>query len=89
LSAQAGKNQDKLSSIIEVDEFFLAYSEKGSNTLINRDKPRKRGGNIDKRTKDGQVTVLLSIDRSNYMINRVLSVDTTAEIGTNQTRVTN
>jgi transposase-like protein len=85
LSAQAGKNHDKLSGIIEVDEFFLAYSEKGSNTLINRDKPRKRGGNIDKRTKDGQVTVLISIDHSNHMINRILSADTTAEIEANLT----
>ncbi len=72
LSAQAGKNHDKLSGIIEVDEFFLAYSEKGSNSLMNRAKPRKRGGNIDKRTKDGQVAVLLSIDRSNHMINQIL-----------------
>jgi hypothetical protein len=80
LSAQAGGNHDKLSGIIEVDEFFLAYSEKGSNTLINRDKPIKRGGNIDKRTKDGQVTVFLSIDRSNHMINQISAADTTAEI---------
>ncbi|NQY89948.1 MAG: IS1595 family transposase [Colwellia sp.] len=83
LMAQAGKNDDKLSGIIEVDEFFLAYSEKGSNTLTNRAKPRKRGSNIDKRTKEGQVAVLLSIDRSNHMINPRLSADTTAEIAAN------
>jgi transposase-like protein len=83
LMAQSGKNHDKLSGIIEVDEFFLAYSEKGSNTLTHQKKPRKRGGNIDKRTKEGQVTVLLSIDRSNHMITPILSADTTAEITAN------
>jgi len=83
LIAQAGQNHDKLSGIIEVDEFFLAHSEKGSNTLADKKKPRKRGGNIDKRTKAGQVVVLLSIDRSNHMINPILSADTTAEITAN------
>ncbi len=83
LMAQSGKNHDKLSGIIEVDEFFLAYSEKGSNTLTHQKKPRKRGGNIDKRTKEGQVTVLLSIDRSNHMITPILPADTTAEITAN------
>jgi hypothetical protein len=51
LKAQSGKNHDKLSSIIEVDKFFLAYSEKDSNTLTKQTKPRKPGGNIDKITK--------------------------------------
>jgi hypothetical protein len=32
--AQLEQNHDKLSGIIEVDEFFLAHSEKGSNNLI-------------------------------------------------------
>lgn len=83
LIAQAGKNHDKLSGIIEVDEFFLAYSEKGSKTLVDTKIARKRGGNIDKRTKEGQVPVLLSIDRSNHMITPILSADTTAEIVAN------
>ena len=85
LKAQSGKNNDKLSGIIEVDEFFLAYSEKGTNTLTKQTKPRKRGGDIDKRTKDGQVAVLLSIDRSNHMINPILLADSTAEIAANFT----
>ena len=83
MMAQAGQNHDKLSGIIEVDEFFLSYSEKGSKTLAHKKKPRKRGGNIDKRTKEGQVAVLLSIDRSKHMINPILSADTTAEITAN------
>ena len=82
LIAQSGKYKDKLSGIIEVDEFFLAYSEKGTKKLPNERKARKRGGNIDKRTKDGQVPVLLSTDRSNHMIDGVLSADTANEIKT-------
>jgi len=85
LVAQAGKNDDKLSGIIEVDEFFLAYSEKGSNALTDQRQPRKRGGDTDKRTKEGQVAVLLSIDRSNHMITPMLAADTTAEIAANLT----
>ena len=86
LMAQSGQNHDKLSGIIEVDEFFLAYSEKGEKTFTQQKKPRKRGSNIDKRTKEGQVAVLLSIDRSNHMINPVLSADTTKEIAENFTK---
>ena len=85
LQAQAGKNDDKLSGIIEVDEFFLAYSEKGNKTLSSPQKARKRGGDIDKRTKEGQVAVLLSIDRSKHMIAPILSADTSSEISINLT----
>ncbi len=87
LKAQAGQKNDKLSGNIDVDEFFLAYSEKGSNTVSHKNKPRKRCGNIDKRTKEGQVAVLLSIDRSNHMINHALSANTTAEIAANFTHI--
>ena len=80
LTAQSEKYSDKLSGIIEVDEFFLAYSEKGSRKLTEERVARKRGGNIDKRTKDGQVAVLLSTDRSNHMIDGILSEDTASEI---------
>ena len=51
LMVQAGQNDDALSGIIEVDEFFLAHSEKGSKTLVYKKKARKRGGNIDKELK--------------------------------------
>lgn len=51
LMAQAGKNNDVLSGIIEVDEFFLAHSEKGSKTLAYKKKARKHGGNLDKELK--------------------------------------
>ena len=52
LMAQAGQNNDKLAGIIEVDEFFLAYSEKGSKKITAPKQARKRGGDIDKRTKE-------------------------------------
>lgn len=80
LTAQSSKYADKLSGIIEVDEFFLAHSEKGSKKFTKERVARKRGGDVDKRTKDGQVAVLLSIDRSSHMIDGVLSEDTASEI---------
>jgi transposase-like protein len=82
LTAQSEKYPDKLSGIIEVDEFFLAYSEKGSKKLPNGRKARKRGGNASKKTKDERVPVILSIDRSKHMIDGVLSADTKDEIET-------
>ena len=83
LAAQSGQNNDRLSGIIEADEFFLAYSEKGSKKLPASRPPRKRGGDADKRTQEEQVAVLLSLDRSHHMINPVLSADTSAEITAN------
>ena len=68
LMAKASKKQDTLSGIIEVDEFFMAASEKGSKHLTNGRKARKRGGDADKRTKDEQVAILLSIDRSQHIV---------------------
>jgi transposase-like protein len=80
LDAQSEQYKDKLSGVIEVDEFFLAYSEKGAKKLAGSRAARKRGGQTDKRTRDGQVAVLLSIDRSKHMIDGVLAADTAAEI---------
>jgi transposase-like protein len=82
LMAKTAKSQDKLSGIIEVDEFFMALSEKGSKILTNGRKARKRGGDADKRTKNEQVPILLSIDRSKHIVNKVLSADTALEIET-------
>ena len=83
LMAKASKKQDTLSGIIEVDEFFMASSEKGSKHLTNGRKARKRGGDADKRTKDEQVAILLSIDRSQHIVSKVLAADTALEIETN------
>jgi hypothetical protein len=68
LMAKAFKQQDTLSGIIEVDEFFIASSEKGSKHLTNGRKAGKRAGDADKRTKDEPVAILLSIDRSQHIV---------------------
>lgn len=80
LEAQSKQYKDKLSGIIEVDEFFLAYSEKGSKNLKSDRTARKRGGDVDKRKQEEQVAVLLSIDRSKHIIDGVLAADNAAEI---------
>jgi hypothetical protein len=61
----------------------MASSEKGSKHLTNGRKARTRGGDADKRTKDEQVAILLSIDRSQHIVSKVLVVDTVLEIETN------
>ena len=83
LMANTAKTQDTLSGIIEVDEFFMACSEKGSKKLSKGRKARKRGSDADKRTKDEQVAILLSIDRSKHIVSKVLAADTAREIETN------
>jgi transposase-like protein len=83
LIAQSNNHSDKLSGIIEADEFFMAYSEKGAKKLSNNRAARHRGNDIDKRKRDQQVPVLLSIDRSNHIIDKVLSADTGAQIREN------
>jgi hypothetical protein len=82
LMAKASKKQDTLSGIIEVDEFFMASSEKGSKHLTNGRKARKRAGDADKRTKDEQITILLSIECSQHIVSNVLAADTALEIET-------
>jgi len=77
---QSEQYKDKLSGIIEVDEFFLAYSEKGSKKLKSNRVARKRGGDVDKRTQKEQVAILLSIGRSKHIVDGVLAVDSAAEI---------
>jgi hypothetical protein len=66
--AKASKQQDTLSGIIEVDEFFMASSEKGSKHLTNGRKASKRAGDADKRTKDEPVAILLSTYRSQHIV---------------------
>jgi hypothetical protein len=73
--AKASKKQDTLSGIIEVDEFFMASSEKDPKHLTNGRKARKRGGVADKKTKGEQVAILLSIDLSQHIVSKVLAAD--------------
>jgi len=80
LIARAEQNNEKLSGIIEADEFFMAYSEKGNKQLKNKRKPRARGGGFSKKTKGSRVPILLSIDRSEHMVAHVLAADSVPEI---------
>ncbi len=54
---------DKFSGIVEMDETYFLYSEKGKRTITDR-KPRNRGGSSGFReiSKD-QVCVLVARDR--------------------------
>jgi hypothetical protein len=61
----------------------MASPEKGSKHLTNGRKERKREGDADKKTKNEQVAILLSIDRSQDIFSKVLVVDTALEIETN------
>lgn len=71
--------ENKVSGIVEVDEFFMAYSEKGSRCLSLNRAPKKRGGS-DRRLQENQVPVLLSIDRNRHIVDAVLKRDTALEI---------
>ena len=80
LEAQSEQYKDKLSGIIEADEFFLAYSEKGTKKLKNSRSARKRGGDADKRKQDEQVAVLLRYAQQSKSID-VLQWYTTMHLG--------
>lgn len=80
LMSQSEHHNDKLSGIIEVDEFFMLHSEKGSRKLQSNRNPRHRGREISKQSEEGKVTVLLSIDRSKHFFTQVLANDTKSEI---------
>ncbi len=54
---------DKLGGIVEADEMFFTYSEKGSKNLKRA--PRKRAG---KKISNDMVNVLVSLDRKGHLI---------------------
>lgn len=59
---------DKLEGIVETDETFFLYSEKGNKHIYGR-LPRKRGGKANKRgVSKEQVAVLASCDRMNHSV---------------------
>jgi len=58
----------KLEGIIEGDETFFLYSEKGNKNIKGRD-PRKRGGKASKRgINDEHVAVIVASDRDKHTI---------------------
>jgi hypothetical protein len=80
LMAQSEHNHEQLSGIIDADEFFMAYSEKGSKQLKNKRKANKRGDQMSKKDNESKVTILLSIDRSEHMVSHILALNTKVEI---------
>lgn len=63
LKTSAQDNAKALSGIIEVDETFFLESFKGKRHLTHR-KPRKRGGQGDRREKADKIPVVIARDRN-------------------------
>lgn len=58
-----------LRGIVEADETFFLFSEKGSREVSRHRKPRKRGGKAEKRgVSDEQVPVIAGCDRDGNVI---------------------
>jgi transposase-like protein/IS1 family transposase len=72
LSALSQISLDKFNGIVEMDETYFLYSEKGKRGIVGRE-PRKRGGESEYRgiSKD-QVCVLVARDRHKGTISSVL-----------------
>ncbi|EKP97575.1 transposase [Bacillus cereus] len=72
LSAMKQMDFEKFEGIVEMDETYFLYSEKGKRNLKGR-KPRKRGGSSKKRgiSKD-QVCVLVARDRQKMTYSKII-----------------
>ena len=70
----------KLEGIVEIDETFFAYSEKGNKHLSRA--PKKRGTKAKKRgrSRDDWVPVLTARDRGQHTYEAILSACTTTQI---------
>jgi transposase-like protein len=59
----------KLQGLVEADETFFLFSEKGTKDVSKRRAPRKRGGKAHKRgVSDEQVPVIVGCDRNGNVI---------------------
>lgn len=71
LSALKDVGSVKMEGIVEADETFFLFSEKGNRKIQNR-KPRKRGGKATKRgINDEHIAVIVSSDRHGEFIAEV------------------
>jgi transposase-like protein len=62
-------SDQKLTGIAEADETFFLYSEKGSRSVAQRRKPRKRGGKAKSAgISDDQIPVIVGKDRDKSLI---------------------
>ena len=58
-----------LEGIVETDETFFLFSEKGDKSVSTRREPRRRGGKAKKRgVSDEQVPVIAGCDRNGHVI---------------------
>ena len=61
---------DSLSGIVEADDTFFLYSQKGSKNIDR--KTRKRGGKSKKRgVSSDQVCVVVARDRTNHTLSNI------------------
>lgn len=74
LEALKKTNNTPFDGIVEMDETYFLYSEKGKRNIIDR-KPRKRGGVSKKRGINAEhVCVLVARDRSKNTISQVTNI---------------
>jgi len=70
LSSLSDVESDHFAGIVEADEFYLRYSEKGEKNL--RRPPRKRGNEGNKTEGENKLGVLVTTDRSGNKMARVV-----------------
>ena len=70
LSSLSEVESDNFAGIVEADEFYLQFSEKGERNL--RRPPRKRGNDVNKTKGKNKLGVLVATDRSGNKMARVV-----------------
>lgn len=74
LSSLSDMESDHFTGIVEADETYLRYSEKGKR-ILNR-KARKRGNDGSKLEKENKLGVLVTADRNGHKLARVVGRST-------------
>jgi transposase-like protein len=74
LSSLSDVESDRFTGIVEADEFYLRYSEKGDKNLLRP--PRKRGNDSNKTEGENKFGVLVATDRSGHKMARVVGKST-------------
>ncbi|HLP73551.1 MAG TPA: IS1595 family transposase [Bacteroidales bacterium] len=74
LSSLSDIESDHFTGIVEADEIYFHFSEKGKR-ILNR-KPRKRGNDGSKLEKENKLGVLVTADRSGHKLARVVGRST-------------
>ncbi len=74
LSSLSEMESDHFTGIVEADEIYLHFSEKGKKHL--KRKPRKRGNDGSKLKKEHKLGVLITADRNGHKLARVVGRST-------------